>query len=208
MILLVGLIPVNNSFEPDPDGVQIFVTSNAVHADIIVPVTNRVVDWRDEFGSDSFSGSISDATYVAFGWGDKGFFIETPTWADLKVSTAANALLIPSDTCMHVVFARADAYHQDRRSVFISQDQYQKLVSFIKNSFALNEAAERILISNAAYGSRDAFFESHGRYHALNTCNSWAGRALREAGVTTPWLTPMPKSPMLYLPSQPAIGSP
>ena len=201
LIVLIGLLPANNDFQPDSDGVQIHVTSNAVHADVIVPVSNSVIDWRQEFSSDLFSGSTLAATHVAFGWGDKGFFIETPTWGDLKVSTAANALLIPSDSCMHVVFTNVDSYGQDKRSVFISQDQYRKLIEFIKASFETNKSQERILISDAAYGSRDAFFESHGHYHALNTCNSWAGRALRTAGVRTPWLTPMPKSPMLYLPA-------
>ena len=206
LIVLVGLIPVNNDFQPDAEGVQIHVTSNAVHADVIVPVSNSVVDWRQEFSSDLFSGSTSSATHVAFGWGDKGFFIETPTWNDLKVSTAANALLIPSDSCMHVVFTHADSHDQDKHSVFISESQYRKLVGFIKASFETNASAERILISGAAYGGRDAFFESYGRYHALNTCNSWAGRALQAAGVRTPWLTPMPKSPMLYLPQDAVAG--
>ena len=201
-IVVVGLIPVNNDFQPDPEGVLIHVTSNAVHADVIVPVSNSVVDWRQEFPADSFSGPTSAATHVAFGWGDKGFFIETPTWNDLKVSTAANALLIPSDSCMHVVFARADSYGQEKRSVWISASQYQQLVEHINASFATDNFGQRILIPNSAYGSRDAFFESQGRYHALNTCNSWVGRALTAAGVRVPWLTPLPKSPMLYLPNE------
>jgi len=201
LIVIVGLIPVNNDFQPEVDGVQIYVTSNAVHADVIVPVSNLVIDWRQEFATDSFSASALAATHVAFGWGDKGFFIETPTWNDLKVSTAANALLIPSDSCMHVVFADASAYGQDKRSVWISKEQYQKLVNFILASFEISDSGQRIEIPDSAYGSRDAFFESHGRYHALNTCNSWAGRALRAADVRVPWLTPMPKSPMLYLPA-------
>lgn len=200
LIVLAGLIPVNNDFQPDPDGVLVYVTSNAVHADVIVPVSNSVIDWRREFPDGSFSGPTFSATHVAFGWGDKGFFIETPTWNDLKVLTAVNALLIPSDSCMHVVFARADSYDQDKRSVMISEDQYRNLVEFIKGSFETDKTGQRILIPDSAYGNRDAFFESCGRYHALNTCNSWAGRSLRAAGVRVPLLTPIPKSPMLYLP--------
>ena len=202
LIVLVGLIPVNNDFQPDPDGVLIHVTSNAVHADVIVPVSNSIVDWRQEFPAGVFSGPISAATHVAFGWGDKGFFIETPTWNDLKVSTAANALLIPSESCMHVVFTHVDSYGQEKRSVWISHSQYEKLVEYIRASFAADETGRRISIPDSAYGDRDAFFESLGRYHALNTCNSWVGRALAAAEVRVPMLTPMPKSPMLYLPKE------
>jgi len=36
VVLLVGLIPVNNGFRPTSDGIQIFLVSNAVHADIFM----------------------------------------------------------------------------------------------------------------------------------------------------------------------------
>ena len=41
-ILVVGLIPVNNDFQPTEDGIQIFLVSNAVHADIILPVSTKL----------------------------------------------------------------------------------------------------------------------------------------------------------------------
>ena len=46
LVLLVGLIPVNNDFEPTNDGITVYVVSNAVHAEVIVPKTTDVVDWR------------------------------------------------------------------------------------------------------------------------------------------------------------------
>jgi len=33
----------------------------------------------------------------------------------------------------------------------------------------------------------------------FNTCNSWVGRGLKTAGARTPWLSPLPKTPMLYI---------
>lgn len=101
LIALLGYIPVNNDFEPAAEGVEIFVTSSSVHADIIVPIEVGDVNWRKRLPADSFSGDTSRATHAVLGWGDKGFYIETPTWGDLKVSTAANALLWPSGCCLH-----------------------------------------------------------------------------------------------------------
>jgi hypothetical protein len=42
--------------------------------------------------------------YLAFGWGDKGFYLNTPEWADLKVSTALNAAFGLSSSAIHSTF--------------------------------------------------------------------------------------------------------
>lgn len=199
-VVLVGLIPVNNSFVPTEDGIEILVVSSAVHADIIVPISNSVMDWRTKFPPETFSGFTAGATHVALGWGDQGFFISTPTWSEMKISTAANALLIPSETCLHVVFTRADFHTGQGSSVKISEQQYQRLVAFVEQSFATDGAGNYRQIPHAAYGGNDAFFEARGRYHVLNTCNSWVGRALKQTEVRVPWLSPLPQTPMFYFP--------
>ena len=198
-ILLVGLIPVNNDFvASNESGVRIYVVSNAVHADIIVPASNTVVDWPGRFSNTEFRDDIQNESHVAFGWGDRGFFLETKTWDDFKLSTAANALLVPSGSCVHVAFTNPE-YYRDSVSVTISPEQYRQLVHYIDRTFQTNDDGEYIQILGEAYSSNDAFFQSNGRYHLFNTCNSWVGRGLKTAGVKTPWFSPMPKSPMLYL---------
>ena len=205
-VLVVGLIPVNSDFQPAENGIQIFLVSNAVHADIIIPVSTAETDWLDRFADTDFLGDVSDKSHVAFGWGDRGFFLETKTWDDLKISTAANALLLPSESCVHVSFANPDAY-RDPVSVTISPEQYARLVKFIESSFELDDQGEYRQIPGEAYSTNDAFFRAKGRYHFLNTCNSWVGRCLKTAGVRTPWLTPLPKTPMLYIRSEKVADS-
>ena len=200
-ILIVGLIPVNNDFEPAKDGIQIFLISNAVHADIIVPVSTAKLDWLEKFANAKFMSDVSDQSHVAFGWGDRGFFLKTKTWDDFKISIAANALLLPSESCVHVSFTAPNAY-LDPVSVTISPEQYSRLVEFIESTFELDDHGECIQIPGEAYSTNDAFFTSKGRYHFFNTCNSWIGRCLKVAGVRTPWLTPLPKTPMLYIESK------
>ena len=199
LLILVGLIPVNNDFRPAADGIEIMVVSNPVHADIVLPVVSSVIDWRDHFPPEAFRGDTAGATHVAIGWGDKGFFIETPTWNDLKVSTAAHALFWPSGTCLHVVMLESPNF-TDGRSVKISDQQYRQLTEFILASFQKNQQGEKVQIVGESYSDNDAFYEALGTYHLLNTCNSWVGRALRTAGVRCGWLTPMPKTIYLFLP--------
>ena len=200
-ILVVGLIPVNNNFEPTKDGIEIFLVSNPVHADIILPVSTTKIDWLDRFADAKFIGDVGDQSHVAFGWGDQGFFLETKTWDDFEISTAANALLLPSESCVHVSFTTPDTY-LDPVSVTISPEQYSRLVEFIDSTFKLNEQGSYIQIPGEAYAANDAFFRARGRYHFLNTCNSWIGRCLKTAGVKTPWLSPLPQTPMLYIESE------
>ncbi|HIE99737.1 MAG TPA: TIGR02117 family protein [Planctomycetes bacterium] len=200
LVVLIGLIPVNNNFATDRDGIEILVTSNPVHADVVLPIETSVVNWRDHFPAASFSGNTQSATHVAIGWGDKGFFLQTPTWNDLKMSTAANALFWPSETCLHVTMKSAVTTNENTRSVRISRQQYAELADFVIRSFRTEANGRNMPIESAGYSWNDAFFEAHGTYHCVNTCNSWVGRALRAAGVRTGWTTPLPQTVFLYLP--------
>ena len=200
-VFLAGLIPVNNQFTQPDQGVELLVVSNAVHADLIMPRANEVVDWSRELAGVTFQGNTDTASHVAMGWGDKGFFLETPTWNDLKLSTTANALIWPSDTCVHVSFTKAE-YFRDSASVIISQEQYARLVQFVKGTLIQDANGKPIQIAGQSYGATDAFLQSTGTYHILNTCNSWVGRGLKTAGVRTPWFSPLPKTPMMYMPHQ------
>jgi uncharacterized protein (TIGR02117 family) len=203
VIVLLGLLPVNNDFEQAPEGIEIFLVSSPIHADVVLPIETDTINWRERFPADCFSGDTSAATHVAVGWGDRGFFVETPTWADVRMSVVAQALFWPSDTCMHVSLTRADFLADDARSVRISVAQYEQLVEYITASFQRTADGSVIQLDDASYGPHDAFFRAEGTYHCLNTCNCWTGRAMQAAGIRTGWLTPLPKTVYLYLP-QPA----
>lgn len=199
LCVLAGLIPVNNNFKPTPDGIEVFLTSTAVHADIILPIDTDTIDWREHFLADSFSGDTITATHVAIGWGDKGFFVDTPTWRHLRAGTVVNALFFPSDSCMHVTMARIERLPSSVKSVKLSVAEYERLVKFINASFRHDSDGWKIPIRKAAYGYSDAFFEAHGTYHGFNTCNCWVGKSMQSAGIRTGWFTPLPGSMLLYI---------
>jgi uncharacterized protein (TIGR02117 family) len=198
-ILLVGLFPVNLNFQPPQgDGITIYVISSSVHADLFLPVRFEEVDWRREFEHIKTRSNIDHETYVAIGWGDRGFYLETETWNDLKLSTTLNALFVPSQSCIHIDFTSPENY-PSAKPISITAEQYRDLVEYIRRSIKRDEKGNPIQIGGFAYSQTDAFIEAHGSYHMLNTCNSWIGRALSKGGVRTPWLTPLPHSPTLYL---------
>lgn len=198
-LIVIGLIPVNRDFVETEDGIEVFVLSGAFHSDIILPVRTDIIDWQNQFEPGQFSIDTSGATHVGFGWGDRNFYLHTPTWSDLKVSTAGKALLIPSETVMHVAFLNTPVGNPEIRRVKISPDQYQKLVNFIVESFQPAQGGFQHIVG-ISYGQADAFFVGDGSYHCFRTCNCWVGDALKSAGVKTGWFTPLPKTVYLYFP--------
>ena len=199
-IVLIGLIPVNTNFQPSENGVEVFFVSNAVHSDIILPLDHPEFCWRDKFNRSDFEDDIRNATHVAIGWGDKGFFIETPTWDDLKASTAANALLWPSGTCLHVNMTHSDWILPESRSLKLPSNQFVHMSKSIAASFETKQGDVFIPLDCRNYGTSDRFYEAKGSYHLFNTCNSWLGVQLKEGGVKTPWNPSLPGTPFLYFP--------
>jgi len=136
---------------------------------------------------------------MAIGWGDRGFYLETPTWDDLKLSTALNALLLPSESVVHVACTRSPDGYAGVKRVLLSDRQYTQLCESIQASLLPSGQSATSLIAGRAYGKYDAFYQARGSYNCFYTCNSWVGGRLSDAQVTTPLFTPLPGMPMLYL---------
>ncbi len=90
--IALGAIPVNASFAETPEGVPIYLRTNGVHAELILPTRAGNTDWSVEHPPAHMRSLSEPLEWVAFGWGDRGFFAHTPTWADLKPGTALMAL--------------------------------------------------------------------------------------------------------------------
>ncbi len=194
------MIPVNNGFAESTDGIEIFVFASDIHADVIVPVKSEVIDWRPLFPAECFPKRRTSFSHMAFGWGDRGFYLHTPTWDDLEVSTALSALCLPSGAVMHVAQFNRPRESDRCRRIVISNDQYARLVKHIQNAFLLDEGESCQLIPSFSYTGNDAFFEAKGHYTMFTTCNNWAGRGLKNAGVKVGYWTPLPSMVLYHLP--------
>ena len=201
LAVLVGLIPVNNDFAPTPDGVEITVAPTEIHSDLVLPLHNETMDWRPLLPAGDFAGDVRWATRVAFGWGNKEFYVDTRSYGDLTGGTVLRAVFWPSPTCMHVEMWDDLDTRPGARTVRISREQYRRLVEHVLGTFRRDEAGRFLPIKGGAYRANDAFYHAHGSYHALNTCNCWAGRGLKTAGMRTGWFTPMPRTVGLYMPA-------
>lgn len=180
--VLLSYITVNE--EPNqPEDVAIYILTNGVHTDIVMPVKTKIIDWSTELKYSQPEKANSNYSLIAIGWGDKGFYLQTPTWADLKFSTAFKAATGTGSTAIHTTYYRNVRETKNCRKIMISWAQYEQLVSFINASFQKNETGHFIKIdTDANYGVTDAFYEATGSYSLFKTCNTWANSALKESG--------------------------
>ena len=193
--LLLGFIPVNRGYTlpPEDDRVRIFIRSSDIHTDFVMPIelSDPAVDWSKLFPTRHFPKPLAGAKYVAVGWGSRGFYVETPTWADLKVRTLLTALFTPSESVLHVEYLWDARPGPTMDEVLITREQYRELAAFVQSTIGeTDETGAAVLATNVSYHDYDRFYLSSGRYHMFNTCNQWTGRGLARAGVPTGIWTP------------------
>lgn len=171
--------------------IPVYIYTNGVHTDIVMPVKNDLQDWSTKIPFGNTKSKNTDYNYVGVGWGDKGFYLDTPTWADLKFSTAFKAAFWLSESAMHCTFYKTMKEGDDCKKIMISRDQYKKLVDFVDAKFDKDQNGNYNLIpTNAVYGNDDAFYDAQGKYSFLNTCNTWANDALKAADQKAAFWTP------------------
>ena len=167
----------------DPKEITIYVKTNGAHTDIVVPVRNDQMDWSREIKYDDIVSTDTVYQYLAIGWGDKGFYLETPTWAELKPSVAFKAAFWLSTAAMHATYYKSMTEDDRCEKIAVSKKQYAELINYITKWFQKDADGHFINIKTTAnYGDTDAFYEAKGRYNLFFTCNTWANRALKACG--------------------------
>lgn len=198
---VLKLIVVNPNPSTQQSEIELWVISNGAHTDICVPLQNEWMDWTNFIDLSHFKSC--EAKYISFGWGDKGFYFDTPTWAELKASTALKAAFKLSSTTMQVVLHEDVPQSKWTKSLKISTKQYQNVIHYIQNSFDLNEQDAIIPIEFAGLPAYEQmnykFFEAKGKYHFLKTCNCWANNVLKVAEIKTALWTPFAKEVFYHL---------
>jgi uncharacterized protein (TIGR02117 family) len=185
--MIGGSIPANAASVQPTEGIRIFVEDNGIHTGIVMPVSAAGVDWRGTFpASDIGDPRYAGFDHVAVGWGDRAFYVETPTWSDISPAVVVRAAVGSSRTVLHVEHVPAPLISDKVRAITLTPDQYRRLAAFIRDTLG---TAGKVA---SGYGPDDAFYDARGTYSAITTCNEWTGRALRQAGVRTGVWTPFP----------------
>jgi uncharacterized protein (TIGR02117 family) len=192
---VLSRIPVAKK-NPGPapaDAVTVFLHTNGVHTDIVLPIKTSQIDWSQQLPFANIPSQDSTMRYIAFGWGDKGFYLDTPTWADLKFSTAFKAAFWLGSAAMHATYYHSLASGPETIPLQLSREEYAQLTAYVQQSFALDANGKTQHIKGHSYGQDDAFYEAHRVYSFLYTCNTWTNNALKASGQRACLWTPSDK---------------
>jgi len=180
--LILTFIPANN-FENETDNNKIvYLSSNGVHLNIIIPQSNIETVLKNGLEL------AEEEKYLSFGWGDENFYLNTPTWSDLTFGNAFSALFLNSSSLIHLT-----RYKYKRESwikISLSEKELEKLNNYISESFERDFKGNKIILPNSGYSTNDNFYKGIGSYSFFKTCNTWVNSGFKESGLKACLWTP------------------
>lgn len=179
LVFAIPYIPVNSNVKNTAEEISIYIKTNGVHTDIVLPIKTEIKDWSEKIKFSQIKSQDATMQFIGFGWGDKGFYLNTPDWSDLKFSTAFVAAFGIGSSAMHATFYKQINENKSCVKIKISKEEYRKLIVYIKDNFKLDVNGNPIWIDATTYGVNDSFYEAKGAYTLFYTCNTWANNGLK-----------------------------
>jgi uncharacterized protein (TIGR02117 family) len=203
IMALGGIIfPANRAYIPPEQGITIYVQSNGFHTDFVVPIKNEDIklDWLQKIGDSTLLAKYSNHKYIAMGWGDEGFYMDSYNNEFPTIPTIFSALFVPTSTLMHIDFYVNDLQTDDSVvKLIISPQQYQILIKYIEQSFKKDIDNHFIPKNAKGYGKNDYFFHANNYYHLFRTCNDWTNNGLKSMGIKTASKAPFASGVMYHI---------
>lgn len=179
--ILLSYITVNKTSNNSEGDKTIYLSTNGVHLSIIIP--------KENINSKILKGLQyqQNQDYFMFGWGNEDFYINTPTWNDLKFKYAFGALFLNTPTAIHLT--TYEYKQQNWISVKCSQQKIEKLNEYIFNTFKVNSKGQKELIPCNLYSVNDTFYKANGSYSPVKTCNTWVNTGFKQSGLKASYFT-------------------
>ncbi len=202
--LTIGYFTPRNWYNYDCDltllgkGIPIYIYNTGIHTDILVPAKTKIWDWQQYLNLKLIANPSVSINYLAFGFGDRAYFLETYTGTSLPITTTFKALFLPTPSAMRVLAYRNIPQQYEIKCVIITQSNYLMLMEFINDSFQFDaQGNRRSLTIDPNY--RVGFYAAKSSYSILRACNDWTAEALRLAGVKTPLWSGLSSSIMYHV---------
>lgn len=178
----------------EPATRQVLLAANPIHTDIAFPADPDIVARFGFLAEDGLPLDAPELAWLVVGWGGRAFYLETPTWADLKPGPAVRALTVDGSV-LHISLGGTIALPAEG-VVALDVDE-REMAAMIDETLATlvrDESGRPDAIEGAGYGEFDRFYEAHGWFNVLVGCNLWTSRILRAGGFRTGWWNPLPVS--------------
>lgn len=154
-------------------GVEVEIVRHRWHTGIVIPA--------EQLGQPLafLAQQFPDARWFEIGWGDREFYREPDsTWLIIR------SLFWPTASVLHVVGLEKPAPelpHGDLLTLRLSPAQMARLRRAIAADFR-RRRGETLRIEPGLYGD-SWFYEAHGHFWFVRTCNTWTAQRLEGAGV-------------------------
>jgi len=178
-----SLLPLNRAWEEPANGTTIYLSSNGIHVDIVMPAQAEGLDWSAVLPPSHVAEAPAEVARISPLTGERRVYLETPTWSDITLKTLWSALT-GGERVLHV--DQTDRPGFELRAIRLRPEEYRRLWAAMRADF---DGKPR-LIDHPGDGPDDAFYQSRGRASAVNTCNQWVADKLRLAGIRTSAWTP------------------
>lgn len=188
--VFLGLIQHEKNLSSRDSRYLVYVSSGDIHTEFVLPVKNDLFDFNSVLPIVRVFPDTAKIKFVSIGWGSREFFFETKNWKDLKLSVVLKTIFLFSESALHVEYLEVLPQNQPMFPLQIDQGAYQKLVSFILRSFALDENHRVQQLGDFSYYGNDRFFKGHKTFHIFRTCNEWTNEGLEEIGWRRPFWSP------------------
>lgn len=146
------------------------------HSSIIIPAP-LVAKY-----SERFAHLAAKRAYMGFGYGDLNYF----TGRDTSLRAGAKALAFSDGPALQILDYMQDPFAkmpQDRYvKLLVNDNQLKSVLRYMDNSVALDAQGAPRSIQNDEPNT-GYFFIAQGRYSMFSNCNTWAGDALKAAGL-------------------------
>ncbi len=170
ILLAVSLLipPQNKSQKNNYD---VYIIKRYWHTGIVFQNSERAVN---------IITALKDFTvynYLDFGWGDEVYY-QHP---DPGIELGAHAILVPTSSVIRIEGSNASIKKiiewGDLAIRFeLTEEEFLSLCIYIQNTFTIDSNFLPIKTSEES-DRRIKFYESHLKYHLLNTCNKWVADA-------------------------------
>ncbi|MGO4452122.1 TIGR02117 family protein [Phyllobacterium sp. TAF24] len=172
----------------------VLLLSNPIHTDIAFPADPDVLARLSFLSNDNFQFTDPRIAWIVVGWGGRSFYLETPTWAELKFLPLMRGLTYDA-SAMHVEpVGTINTNHPAIKRLLVSPEAFDAMLANALATFQRDAEGKAVIIEGAGYGPNDRFFEAKGTFTALLGCNTWTSAILRAGHLRTGVWNPLPQS--------------
>lgn len=144
----------------EPKDKRVFIIKDYIHSDLVFYSS----DWNSIF--------VTEKKYIVIGWGDRGIFLETKKWPELKISNFIKAFFGLNESVVRVKFI--DRLPENYIKNKIDIDQFESLKNHIMSSFLDFQEIKK----QDGYCEEGVFYRSKLNYNCIKTCNNWVNEGL------------------------------